>query len=37
MEIGTVVILVGVVVLMMSLFWILSRPRRGTVVRDEYY
>jgi hypothetical protein len=35
--VGLILMIVGVVGLLMSLFWLLSRPRRGFVVRDDYY
>jgi hypothetical protein len=35
MGIGSILIAVGVVGLMMSLFWILSRPPRGFAARDD--
>ena len=35
--VGLILMIVGGVCLLMSLFWLLSRPRRGLVVRDDYY
>ena len=35
--VGLILMIVGVVGLLMSLFWLMSRPRRGFVARDEYY
>ena len=35
--VGLILMIVGAVGLLMSLFWMLSRPRRGVVVRDDYY
>ena len=37
MGVETILIAAGIVGLLMSLFWILSRPPRGSVVREEYY
>ena len=35
--VGLILMIVGAVGLLMSLFWLFSRPRRGLVVRDDYY
>ena len=35
--VGLILMIVGAVGLVMSLFWLLTRPRRGFVVRDDYY
>jgi hypothetical protein len=37
MGIGAILIAVGIVVLLMLLFWLLSRPRSGSIVRDDDY
>ncbi len=35
--VGLILMVVGGVGLLLSLFWLVSRPRRGTIVRDDYY
>ncbi|HKP88470.1 MAG TPA: DUF6458 family protein [Thermoleophilaceae bacterium] len=35
--VGLILMIVGAVGLVLSLFWLLTRPRRGFVVRDDYY
>jgi hypothetical protein len=35
--VGLILMIVGGIGLLMSLFWLMSRPRGGAVVRDEYY
>ena len=35
--VGVILMVVGAIGLLLSLFWLMSRPRRGTVVRDDYY
>ena len=34
--VGLILMIVGGIGLLMSLFWLVTRPRRGYVVRDEY-
>ena len=35
--VGLILMVVGGIGLLLSLFWLVSRPRRGTIVRDDYY
>ena len=35
--VGLILMVVGGIGLLVSLFWLVSRPRRGTIVRDDYY
>jgi hypothetical protein len=35
--VGVILMIAGAVGLAMSLFWLLTRPRHGFVVRDDYY
>ena len=35
--VGLILMVVGGIGLLLSLFWLVSRPRRDTIVRDDYY
>jgi hypothetical protein len=35
--VGLILMILGAIGLLMSLFWLMSRPRGGFVARDEYY
>ena len=35
--VGLILMVVGAIGLLVSLFWLTRRPHAGTVVRDEYY